>query len=123
MRLVAILLVGLQCASAFTVVSNNLAPKAFLLNKQIYRPVSGLRMCEAPGESRDQQNPLTRTDAPWFERTTTLDREQRAGGDPLAPKKRQPAQTGPPSPSMRRRMDVEKEGYDWYESMEGQVSI
>jgi hypothetical protein len=123
MRLVAILLVGLHCTSAFTLVSNNLVSQALLLNKQIHRPVSALRMCEAPNNdpSTLQQNPLLRTDSPWSERTTTLDREQRVGGDPLAPKKR-PEFDAPLTPSMKKRMEIDKQGYDWYESMEGQVS-
>jgi hypothetical protein len=80
-------------------------------------------MCEAPETevSTDDRNPLTRTDAPWSERTTTLDRQQRVGGDPLAPKLKS-APSGPMSPTQKKRMEIEKEGYDWYESMEGQVS-
>ena len=76
-----------------------------------------------------QGNPLQRYDQSWGERTTTLDRAQRLGGDPLAPKKPLTPEENAvyqaykkQTMGMSSRESVEKEGYEWFKSMESQVS-
>eukprot|EP00284_Hemiselmis_tepida_P009091 CAMPEP_0174928986 /NCGR_PEP_ID=MMETSP1355-20121228/26967_1 /TAXON_ID=464990 /ORGANISM="Hemiselmis tepida, Strain CCMP443" /LENGTH=197 /DNA_ID=CAMNT_0016175169 /DNA_START=37 /DNA_END=630 /DNA_ORIENTATION=+ len=97
-----------------------------------------LRMCNPVDEAvappppppASTQNPLTRTDVPWTERTTTLDRQQRVGGDPLAPKRvSEQAQNFPrPGASGQRlgkvdRETSERDSYEWFKSMEEERSM
>eukprot|EP00281_Chroomonas_sp_CCMP1168_P026575 CAMPEP_0206231242 /NCGR_PEP_ID=MMETSP0047_2-20121206/10725_1 /ASSEMBLY_ACC=CAM_ASM_000192 /TAXON_ID=195065 /ORGANISM="Chroomonas mesostigmatica_cf, Strain CCMP1168" /LENGTH=210 /DNA_ID=CAMNT_0053654793 /DNA_START=6 /DNA_END=638 /DNA_ORIENTATION=- len=134
-----LLLLGLAGASAFT--AGPMAGSTLPLASRWTVRASGARlarMCnpsEVQEETREagtapppppQANPLTRTDRPWFERTTALDREQRINGDPLAPRKRSPTPAPYQGQTMGnglKRADVEREGYEWYVSMESQRSM
>jgi len=76
----------------------------------------------AEAERLANTNPIQRLDQSWAARTTVLDRAQRVNNDPLAPKVRAPAAyEGQTMGNGQKRADVEREGYEWYKSMENKV--
>jgi hypothetical protein len=77
----------------------------------------------AEAERLANTNPIQRLDQSWAARTTVLDRAQRVNNDPLAPKVRAPAAyDGQTMGNGQKRADVEREGYEWYKSMENKVT-
>lgn len=132
---------ALSTASAFSVVGPTLvlrSPTDVSAMSRSCKALGRVQMCtpqetterrsvdlpggNSPSPPLNELNPLTRTDKSWSERTTILDREQRINNDPLAPRK---PRTFVPYEGQtmggQKRADVEREGYEWYKSMEDQV--
>mmetsp|Transcript_7946 Transcript_7946/g.19388 ORF Transcript_7946/g.19388 Transcript_7946/m.19388 type:complete len:201 (+) Transcript_7946:43-645(+) len=130
----SVLLLTIASASAFAPGVLNARPSAMRLRmcQPVEEAVRGAPPPPPPTEPEAGQiNPLTRMDKPWTERTTTLDREQRIGGDPLSPR-REAASAQPkfPTPGAsgqrignKSREISERDSYKWFKAQEEERSM